>query len=266
MIKFSDIFDHIYKNKISCNKYLGQNYLISENVASKMASLLNIEEDDLVFEAGSGYGSVSFFLSKYLCRKIVLNDIDEKSTSFLKKIFKNIDVIQESYLNIDINKYTKIISSIPYYITTKTIEYFFINGINVKKYVFLVQKDFLKRLKSNVGSKDYGPLSIIIKNFFLLREEFDVTKNSFLPVPHVKSSVFSILTKKKNINLDRKKYLFFLKKMFFNRRKNIYKNLFSYTNNKEMTINILKQNNLSAFLRPEQIESDVYLNIFRMTL
>ena len=268
MIKFEDILYHIY-NKANFNKNLGQNYLINKNISLKMISILDIKKNDLVFEAGSGYGSISFFLLKCLCKKITLNDIDKKSIFFLNEICPkkeniNIDIIKDSFLNVDVSNYTKIISSIPYYIATKTLEYFLTNGINTKKYVFLVQKDFLKRLKSNAGSKNYCPLSIIIKNFFILREEFNVANNFFYPKPHVSSVVFSIELKK-DIFLDRKKYLFFLKKMFFNRRKTIYKNLLFYLhNNKEQTLKILKKNNLSILLRPEQINNNVYLDIFKM--
>ncbi|MBP5301550.1 MAG: ribosomal RNA small subunit methyltransferase A [Bacilli bacterium] len=262
-INFQEISNNIKAAQF--NKDIGQNFLINESLSSKIVSILNVKKDDIVFEGGSGFGSLSFFLLKKKYKKLVLNDIDNKVILFLKKHFllnKNTKIIRQSFLNIDISKYTKIISSLPYYITSKSLEYFLINGHNVKKYVFLVQRDVLERLNSGVGTKNYGPLSIIIKNISILRKELIVSKNNFFPKPHIQSAVFSLTTKKNDI-FDKKQYFSFLKKIFLHRRKTLYKNLMLYIQNKQKILDILHKLKISILLRPEQVDEKKYLKIFK---
>lgn len=106
----------------------------------------------------------------------------------------------------------------------------------------------------------------IIKNFFTIQKEFEINYDSFFPKPHVKSVVFSIIKKSNSNfkeNIDKKKYLFFLKKMFLNRRKTLYENLKFYLRDDKKTLAIFNENKISTLSRPEEIKSDIYLNIFK---
>lgn len=265
-MKIEDIINNIKKNAKNLDRKIGQNYLINVRILEKIVSLLNINDNDSVFEAGSGFGNLSFFLLKKKCQKITLNDIDDKNIFFLEKIVKNkkkVNIINKSALKTDISEYSKIISNLPYYITHNLLEYFMVYG-NASKYVFMIQEEVAEKIvNAKPNNSYYGPLNIIIDYVGKLKKEFFVSNKNFLPIPHVNSVVFSITKNINRIKIDRSKYIFFLKKMFFHRRKTIFNNLSLFLNSKLKAKKILSDLKISEKNRPEQICSNVYLNIFK---
>ena len=267
-MKIKDIIHSIKKNVKNLNKEIGQNYLISIRILKKIVSLLDINDKDNVLEVGSGLGNLSFFLLKSNCKKITLNDIDDKNIFFLKKIIKNerkikiIDFINKSALKINISRYSKIISNLPYYITHDLLEYFMVHG-NALKYVFMVQKEVFEKISAKSNTSYYGPLNILISYVGKIKKEFFVSKENFLPVPHINSVVFSITKNSDVSKINRHKYVFFLKKIFAHRRKTIFNNLTLFLKNKTKVKRILCDLKISETTRPEQICSSVYLNIFK---
>lgn len=264
-MKIKNIIDFIKKNVGVLNKKIGQNYLINIKILKKIVLLLDINNDDNILEVGSGLGNLSFFLLKKKCKKITLNDIDNKNILFLKKIVKNnkkVNIINKSALKIKISKYSKIVSNLPYYVTHSMLEHFMVNG-NAFKYIFMVQKEVFEKINAKPNNFRYGPLNIIINYVGKINKEFNVSKENFLPVPHINSVVFSITKNDNKIKINRCKYIFFLKKMFIHRRKTIFNNLSLFLNDKLKAKKILHDLKISEITRPEQVCQNIYLNIFK---
>ena len=263
----SDLFKTVNEMADLANKELGQNYLINEEIANKIVKLLDINDKDDVFEIGSGFGSLSNFLLDEPYKTLTLNDIDPRSITFLEDLTKTkrrAYVINKSALKVDLSTYSKIIGNLPYYITNDLLETC-LSKSNAKKYVFMVQKEVLNRLTASPNNEEYGPLSVLIHSIGAIKKEFMVNRDNFNPAPHVDSVVFSIISL--NIEkIDYYKFLQFLKRVFLHRRKTIYNNLSLYLMDKEKAKNILESLNLSILFRPEQIDADTYLKIYRKTL
>lgn len=260
------IFNQIKEMSKFANKEIGQNYLIDPEISQKIVNLLDVNDKDNVLEIGAGFAALSGFLLETNYKTMTFNDIDPRAIEYLDNLVsdkKRAYVLKKSALKIDIGVYTKIIGNLPYYITNDLLETY-LAKCNANKYVFMVQKEVEDRIIAKVNTDNYGPLAILAHYVGVYKKEFIVNKTSFLPSPHIDSLVFSI-TKKNNNEIDKYKYLLFLKKMFIHRRKTIYNNLSLYLMNKDKAKKVLDQLKISILMRPEQIEPSTYLNTFKLT-
>ncbi len=261
-----ELFTHIKEMSEFANKEVGQNYLIDPTIAKRIVDVLDTNNKDNIFEIGSGFGPLSIFLLEKEYKTITLNDIDPRAIETLDSLVadkKRAYVIKKSALKIDLKIYDKVIGNLPYYITNDLLENY-LAKCNAKQYVFMIQKEVEDRIIAKENTDNYGPLSVLANYVGKYKREFIVSKDAYLPRPHIDSLVFSIVSNNKN-EIDKYKYLLFLKKMFIHRRKTIYNNLSLYLMNKDKAKNILENLNISILTRPEQISPKTYLDIFKLT-
>lgn len=263
MIDQKEYFENIATYKLLAKHEVGQNFLIDEDVSEKIVALLNVKEEDHVLEIGSGAGSLSYFLAK-TPGKIEMIDIDEGLITKLQNDFaglKNIHPVIGNAMRYDMEKFTKIIGNLPYYITSGILERVLLNAKNATKAVFMVQKEALSRLSATKGSKDYGPLPILIQYRAKMTRLFNVNRMSFAPAPHIDSSVFSLdFYDGKDLKTTKELYSL-LNGVFLHRRKTILNNLTSFVKDSSKARNILAKANVNELLRPEDISLEQYLSI-----
>ena len=252
-------FKEIVKTtNISANKNLSQNFLVEPDICSRIVSLLNIEEGDKVLEIGPGLGSLTHFLSSY---KLDVVDIDKRMCEVLSVIYAdktNINIINQDILKFDVTKYDKIISNLPYYITSDILTHLLLNANMCKEMVFMVQKEAAMRFLDADDTSE--PLSVLINILGSISKEFVVKPTNFIPMPHVDSLVFKIKITN-NIN-DIKSIYKFVKCMYLQKRKTIYNNLTSYTHDKVKSLSVLETIGLDRNLRPENLKKDDYLKLY----
>ena len=138
--------------------------------------------------------------------------------------YKNIDVIASDFLKYNVPRETRsVIGNLPYYITTKLIEKVLLETPNLEVFVFMVEAGVKARLLADVGTKEYGPLTILLALLGKTEAKITVTADKFYPVPHVDSLVFKFT--KENYAIDAKSVYHFLKDAFLTRRKTLFNNL-----------------------------------------
>ncbi len=235
-------------------KSKGQNFLIDRNVVLKMIETLDIKENDKILEIGPGLGS----LTEEIINKNVVPicvEIEKKFCEYLNQKFKDkIKVINEDFLWLDeevLGFPDKIIGSLPYRGAKKIISMILFHFKNIKKCVFLLQKEVSDSIISTNNSKDYGPLSVITHLRCDVKRIKNVSPESFFPVPKVESSIISMEFKKGLINGD---FYRFLLLIFKQRRKTVKNNLKGV-----MDIDI---NRRAEELTPEEIY-DIYENLYK---
>lgn len=242
------------------SKNNGQNFLVDPVVSKSITDYLLLENSDSVLEIGPGLGSLTHFLVKQ--SKIDVVDIDEKLCDFLSFIYKDegINVINKDALKFPVNNYDKIISNVPYSITSELIEYLLLNIEKCKRMVLMVQDEVFFRLSATSG-KDYCPLGILIFLMGNIQRRQTVKPTAFYPVPKCKSIVFSIdINPKYKLQTCREVFKL-VKSLFLNRRKTILNNMQNILS-KEEAIRILNNNNINPMFRPEQLSVDDFCNIF----
>lgn len=247
----SSYFEKIKEYKLLAKKEVGQNFLIDNKICKEIVSLLDIKDDDVVLEIGPGAGSLSFYLSEFKA-PCDLIDIDQGLIAKLQNDFsekENIHPIVANALKADFSKYTKIISNLPYYITTSLIEKALLEATEAKKCVFMVQKEVIERLSASLGEEAWGPLALLVQSFGVFKKEFLVPRTAFVPAPHIDSCVFSITANGKRPSKD---WYAFVSKMFMHRRKTTLNNLSKLIGSEKARL-VLEKSNIQSNKRPEEL-------------
>ncbi len=256
-------FEKVKEYKLLAKHEVGQNFLCSEKDAERIVSLGEIKDTDKVLEIGSGAGSLSVFLADYSADSTLL-DIDEGLVTKLQNDFegyKNIHPVLGNALKADYSDYDVIIGNLPYYITSSLIEKIALEAKRCRKAVLMVQKEAFLRLSAKQGTDDYGPLPILLSYIGLVKREFLVPRDSFVPAPHIDSVVFTI-TFKKDIDFDVAKDLYeFVGHMFAHRRKTIYNNLLFLIKDADKAKVILDKAGIAPNFRPEALSLNDYLSL-----
>ncbi len=236
------------KHSLDPKKSLGQNFLIDKNISEKIIQAGEISKTDTVIEVGSGVGSLTVPLSQK-AKKVITIEKDEKMIPPLKEVLKEINNIE--IINKDVLLFTpqiknyKLIANIPYYITSPIIKKFLTETRRPSLIILTIQKEVAQRMcarppKMNllaIATQFYGNPKIVSR----------VSRNSFWPIPKVDSSIIRIEPKKeRNTTPEFEKKLFnVIRKGFSSPRKQLFKNLSSFSAIKSLKNKKLKETDLS---------------------
>ena len=196
------------KYDIRLMKSLGQNFLTDIHIIDKIVDAGNVTREDLVLEIGPGVGSMTLQLAKSAGR-VVAVEIDRHLIPALEEVLEGCDntqVVLGDILKTDLHELVrdwpgplKVISNLPYYITTPIIMHLLESDIPWHTLVFMVQKEVAQRLAAQPGVKDYSALSVSIRCLSEPKLCFTVSKNCFVPKPDVDSAVVRL---RKTGNVD----------------------------------------------------------------
>lgn len=251
------------------NKY-SQNFLTDYDVVKKSVDSLNLDPQDVVLEIGPGLGALS---EEILNRgnSLYAFEIDENMISHLQVCFakrNNFHLIPGDFLKQDLisfcDKDVRVISNIPYSLTTPIIEKVITAKLKIKSFVFMIQKEVSARLNAKINTKEYSPLSIMIDFLGKLEVVTKVNRDKFIPSPNVDSIVLK-LTFNQDRDFNKEKKLFsLLKNSFAMRRKTILNNLTAYLHCKEKAETILNKANILCNLRPEQLSLKQFIDLMNL--
>ena len=216
--------DILNQNGIKLNKNLGQNYLIDKNKRDQIINFGNTDKDDVILEIGTGIGTLTIELAKK-AQKVIAIEQDSKICDILAKRIKdekidNVELINDDALKVELPKFNKIISNLPYQIsspiTFKFLDYDFDLAI------LMYQKEFADRMNGEVGTKNYSRLSAMLYFKCNVEKLTDVSQESFIPKPKIDSTVVRLTPKENEISdEDFKVYSKFTKALFQHRNKKI---------------------------------------------
>ena len=212
------------KYGIRLNKNLGQNYLIDKNKRDQIIKFGNITQDDVVLEIGTGIGTLTIELAKK-AKKVIAVEQDSNISEILNQRLKeekidNVEVINEDALKIEFPKFNKIVSNLPYQISSPITFKFLDYDFDLA--VLMYQKEFADRMNGEVGSKNYSRLSAMLYFKCDVEKLTDVSCESFIPKPKVDSTVIRLTPKESKIDKDEfETYSKFTKALFQHRNKKI---------------------------------------------
>ncbi|MCR5348725.1 MAG: 16S rRNA (adenine(1518)-N(6)/adenine(1519)-N(6))-dimethyltransferase RsmA [Bacilli bacterium] len=251
-------FEGVESYRLLAKHEVGQNFLVDPNVAKRIVDTLEVKEGERVLEIGCGAGSLTYFLS-LTPGKVTAIDIDEALLAKLQNDFQGkVDVIYGNATKFDYAPYDKIIGNLPYYITSLIIEKALLGAKKASRMAFMVQKEAGERLLSKPGTKDYGPLPILISLCCDAKKAFVVRRNSFAPAPHVDSLVVTLEMGDPMEDSLPKAYAL-SQSLFLQRRKTLYNNLKNYLHDGAKAKALLAGLSLSETIRPEQVTPEQYL-------
>lgn len=180
---------------------LGQNFLVDDQAAERIADAVLLEPGDDVIEIGPGLGA----LTEKLCRRaarVHAVEIDSHLIDALGETLKdcaNANVICSDFLKLSrkslgIERFASfgVVSNIPYYAMTPIMMKLFREWDDAHTMVFTVEDAACSRIFAEIGTKQYGPLSIMSSLFGRKEKLFTLESHSFFPAPHTKSAVIRL--------------------------------------------------------------------------
>jgi len=232
------------RHGFSPQKRMGQNFLIDGNIKNKIIEAAHVGREDTLLEIGSGLGQMTFDFSAR-AKKVIAIEYDKKLFSVLSGLARehsNIILVHEDFLKFDIkeilpkNKKIKIVSNLPYYISTPIILKLFAHNEYIDSAVLTLQKEVAERLVAEPRSKDYGSLTLFAEYHSEFKRLFNISRNSFYPSPRVDSTVVSLgMRKDPPVAVADKKDLFELIRAGFSKRRKTLVNSVLSQGHKELS-------------------------------
>lgn len=223
-------------------KSLGQNFLKSKTVVTRMIQKAEVKEGDVVVEIGPGKG----ILTKLLLEKgatvfaiekddLLFGLLEQELSLYIQK--KKLFLIHADVLDVSIEKTLhaenitqqpyKLIANIPYNITGEILRKFLEKDLQPSLIALLVQKEVAERITVKDGKESI--LSISIKVYGEPFYAFTVKRKLFSPAPNVDSAVLLIKNISKKIftenQLNETTFFEILKKGFHHKRKKLPNNI-----------------------------------------
>lgn len=183
-------------NRIAPNKLLGQNFMIDSAVFESMGEYASLGKKDVVLDVGAGLGFLTRFLAER-CRSVLAVEIDPRLASILSERLQdlsNVELIEGSVLKVQVPSFNKMVSIPPYQISSRLLLWLFSRSFDCAVAIF--QKEFAKRLVAEIGSEEYGWLTVLAYYHTEVELLDSVPKSSFYPQPEVGSVIVQLRPRK----------------------------------------------------------------------
>lgn len=237
-------------------KRYGQNFLIDQNILNKITNLINSENLNIL-EIGPGNGKLTDGIILKKPSMLTLIEIDSDLIKYLsqKYLFNNkVNLINADILDYEFKDYYQlIISNLPYNISSQILVKLSTMSKQPDTLILMFQKEFALRLLD----KKLNSINSLIKCFYTIKLNFNVSRNCYRPIPKVDSSVLTFnKLKKKIIEINEiNKFIIFKRNLFSHKRKSLKNLLKKYDLKNEFNLN----------LRVEDLNLDELVKIFRAT-
>mgnify|MGYP002853389200 CR=1 FL=1 len=266
------------KYGITANKAYGQNFLIDEDAVSSIVEKAEVNKDDLIIEIGPGLGTLTYLLLER-AGKVISIELDPNMIKILNdrfSLYENFELINEDILKVDLNKlindnsnykHVKVVANLPYYITTPIIMKLLESKYDLESITVMVQKEVALRLTDTPGGDETGAITYSINYYTSPALVLDVSKESFMPVPKVDSSVIKLtLLKEPPVKVKDEKFFFkVIKCAFLQKRKTLVNSL---SNNKvaskDELESILEKLNIDLKIRAEKLSLEDFASLSNM--
>jgi len=187
----------LYVYRVYPKKRLGQHFMTDSALLQRMIVYAALNDEDVVLEAGAGFGFLTRLLSKE-CKKVVAVEVDPKLIQALREQFqgvRNIELIEGDVLKASIPPFNKVVSTPPYSISSHLLFWLLERPFDIAVLTF--QKEFAERLAAPVGSRDYSRLTVT--TYYRADVELldYVPRTAFYPPPDVDSIVVRLKPKPK---------------------------------------------------------------------
>jgi 16S rRNA (adenine1518-N6/adenine1519-N6)-dimethyltransferase len=179
------------------NRGLSQNFLIDQNVSSKIVRTAAIAPGDNVLEIGPGPGALTSSLLDAGANVFAI----EKDPVLAKELLrfqtqdKRLSAISADFLDVSLRELPaplKVVANLPYHITTPILEKLIESRHLFSTLTIMVQSELADRIAASAGSKDFSSLSLFLQFHTTHISSFKVAAPCFYPKPNVDSKVLHL--------------------------------------------------------------------------
>ena len=255
------------------SKSLGQNFLVDKNFVDKIVDAADVSGENVI-EIGPGIGTITYEMAK-VAKKVVAIEIDDSLIPIIEENmaeFDNFDLIHEDILKADLEKIVaeefagesfKVVSNLPYYITTPIIEKLVTSNLPCTDMTIMVQKEVADRMLATEKDKEYSSLSVFVKYYSDAKKVTNVPKSVFMPQPKIDSTVLKLELRKYTDDVDEAK-LFSLIHAGFNKRRKTILNSLSDAVEKDKLRLAFEKLGIKGNLRAENLSLDDFINLAKI--
>jgi 16S rRNA (adenine1518-N6/adenine1519-N6)-dimethyltransferase len=244
-------------------KRFGQHFLTDPSILRRIVEFAHINPQNSVVEIGPGAGALTAELAKAAARVIAM-EIDADLIAGLRSSMpSNVEVVHGDALEMPWPPgMFHVVGNLPYNVATPLLKRFIDDRESICDVTVMVQKEVAERLVSKPGTREYGPLSVLVQYYATVKYGFKVSPGSFRPRPKVDSAIVR-LEWKPDVAAARP-FTDFVQHAFGSRRKKLVNNLLSMFGSLGR-IEIEKRINaadISPDCRPEQLSVAEFLRLY----
>ena len=261
----------IKKYGIKPHRPAGQNFLISEDVVDRIVEVADIKKDDVVIEIGPGLG---FFTKELLARakKVYAIELDKRLSNGLRdlqKSYKNLSVINKDILRINLNeivenKKYKLVSNLPFNITSIVLRNFLSTFPKPESITLVVQKEIADRVTAKVGKMSI--LACSVQAFCDVEKISEIGKKNFMPIPKVESGIIKMTNIHDSVPGIGNEKVFFriIKAGFSGKRKKLYNSLTAgLAMDKANVSKILSDSGIDGNVRAQDLSLENWKSLYK---
>lgn len=198
----------------------GQHFLADKAIAERIAQYAELKKEDRVLEIGPGTGNLTVVLSGR-AERVFAVEVDPRLAANLRGRFSNVQVIEGDALQVELPDGNKIVSNLPYQISSKITYRLLSRPFDLA--VLMFQREFAERMIAPAGSEEYGRLGMSVGYLCDAKVLEIVPRSAFRPMPEVESAIVRL--HRRQVELDPKAFMRFAEGLFKNRRKKVKKSL-----------------------------------------
>jgi len=226
---------------------LGQHFLNSEDLASRIVDAMGDVSQATVLEIGPGRGILTSLLAKRT-RRLIAVELDRVLAAQLRLKFgmaRNVEIIEADILAIDFDSLfgpkpglarpgieirpepVKVVGNLPFYITSDILLRLFEFSKYFESVVIMVQREVADRIAAEPGGRDYGVLSATAQLYARVEKLVTLPPGAFVPPPKVYSTVLrlTIEPRQEELGVAGDGFIDFLRVSFGQKRKTLWNNL-----------------------------------------
>jgi 16S rRNA (adenine1518-N6/adenine1519-N6)-dimethyltransferase len=176
------------------SKALGQNFLVDGNILRILIEQADLRRDESVLEIGPGLGVLTVELVAR-AKRVVAIEKDPRLCRYLRGQLDGVDLIEGDAVdaletaNFPIDAPYKVVSNLPYNISTPILERLVERGDKPRAMVLTVQREVAHRLAATPRHKDYGALTVFTQLWYHVTIAHVISPRCFYPAPKVDSAI-----------------------------------------------------------------------------
>lgn len=202
----SDILEVLTAGGLRPRKRFGQNFLIDGNLMRRLAESAEISGQDVVLEVGGGTGGLTDLLSASGA-SVVCVELDRDLGALLTRRFAGHNQVRvittdalrgKNRLNAEVVASLRdavrgaggrmmLVANLPYQIATPLVMNLLLEMPEISRMCFTVQAEVGDRILAAPGSRDFGPVSVMMQVCCDVRMIARVPASAFWPAPKVES-------------------------------------------------------------------------------
>lgn len=228
-------------NGLRPRRQLGQNFLIDLNLLDLIVGAANLTTEDVVLEVGAGTGGLTSRLAA-IVKRVVSLEIDAGFFALAQHETRNLDNVTLIHADALSGKnklnpvltdavaaalkqaerdHFHLVANLPYDVAASVIGNLLVGDLPIRSLTFTVQFEMAERFAAAPGSKDYGPLTVLINQVGRCEWVRALPPDVFWPRPKIRSAIQRIeVDPARRENLDElRRFHRFVRDLFLHRRK-----------------------------------------------